>query len=81
MKVKLTLTLEKRIIESAKEYAKEHGQSLSEIVENYFKLIVSDRQKIQSKILSPRVRKLKGTIKTKDPIDYKKVLAEELSKK
>ena len=62
MKAKLTLTLEKRIIESANEYAKEHGQSLSGIVENYFKLIVPDRQKNESKKLSPRVRKLKGVI-------------------
>jgi hypothetical protein len=36
MNTKLTLTLEKEVIEIAKKYAKEKGQSLSEIVENYF---------------------------------------------
>ena len=37
MKTKLTLTLDKEVIKEAKAYAKDHGQSLSKIVENYFK--------------------------------------------
>jgi ribosome-binding protein aMBF1 (putative translation factor) len=81
MNTKLTLTIEKEVIETAKEYAKEKGQSLSELVENYFKLITHNRRKIKSKQLSPKVQKLRGIIKTNENIDYKQVLTEELSKK
>ena len=45
MNTKLTLTIEKEVIEIAKEYAKEKGQSLSEMVENYFKFVVVSRKK------------------------------------
>ncbi len=81
MNTKLTLTLEKEVIEIAKAYAKEKGQSLSEMVENYFKLVTIDRRKIKPKELSPRVRRLRGIIKVSEKIDYKKTLTEELSKK
>ena len=39
MNTKLTLTLEKEVIEKAKEFAARQGQSLSSLVENYFKLL------------------------------------------
>ncbi len=81
MNTKLTLTIEKEIIEIAKEYAKEKGQSLSEMVENYFKLVTTERRKIKPKELSPRIRRLRGIIKVTEKIDYKTTLTEELSKK
>ncbi|NCT16774.1 MAG: hypothetical protein COZ75_07930 [Flavobacteriaceae bacterium CG_4_8_14_3_um_filter_34_10] len=81
MNTKLTLTIEKEVIETAKKYAKEKGQSLSEMVENYFKLITVNRRKNIPKELSPKVRKLRGIIKTDKNFDYKQVLTEELSKK
>lgn len=81
MNTKLTLTIEKEVIEIAKEYAKEKGQSLSEMVENYFKFLTMNRRKMEEKQLSPRVRKLRGVIKTESDLDYKQILTEELSKK
>ena len=81
MNTKLTLTIEKEVIEIAKAYAKEKGQSLSEMVENYFKLLTMDRRIMEEKDLSPKVRKLRGIIKTDEIIDYKQILNEELSKK
>lgn len=81
MSTKLTLTIEKEVIETAKEYAKEKGQSLSEMVENYFKMITVTRRKVVPKQLSPKVRKLRGIIKTDEGFDYNQVLTEELSKK
>lgn len=81
MNAKLTLTIEKEIIEIAKEYAKEKGQSLSEMVENYFKFVTVNRTQIKEKQLSPKVRKLRGIIKTDNNFDYKQILTEELSKK
>ena len=81
MNTKLTLIVEEEVIHVAKEYAKEKGQSLSDIVENYFKLITKDRRTIKPEQLSPRIQRLRGIIKTDEPIDFKKVLAEELTKK
>ncbi|WP_417359444.1 DUF6364 family protein [Galbibacter sp.] len=81
MNTKLTLTIEKEVIKIAKEYAKEKGQSISEMVENYFKFVTVERVKIKEKQLSPKVRKLRGIIKTDNNFDYKQVLTEELSKK
>lgn len=81
MNTKLTLTIEKEVIEIAKKYAKEKGQSLSEMVENYFKMITNHRNIVQEDDLSYKVKKLRGIIKTEDNLDYKKTLTEELSKK
>ncbi|WP_338424033.1 DUF6364 family protein [Galbibacter pacificus] len=39
MNTKLTLTIEKEIIERAKNYAKEKNRSLSDIIENYLKML------------------------------------------
>lgn len=81
MDTKLTLTIEKKVIQTAKEYAKEKGQSLSEMVENYFKLVTVDRRKINPEQLTPRIQRLRGVIKTDVELDSKKILTEELSKK
>ena len=81
MNTKLTLTIEKEVIKTAKEYAKEKGQSLSDLVENYFKLITRDRRELKPEQLSPRVQRLRGIIKVDDDFDYKEVLADELAKK
>lgn len=81
MNTKLTLTIEREVIKTAKEYAKEKGQSLSDLVENYFKLITRDRRELKPEELSPRVQRLRGIIKVDDDFDYKEVLTDELAKK
>ncbi len=81
MNTKLTLTIESEVIKIAKEYAKEKGQSLSEMVENYFKFITLKRATLEEKELSPRVRKLRGILKVDKDFNYKQTLTEELSKK
>lgn len=81
MNTKLTLTIEKEVIETAKEYAKDKGLSLSEMVENYFKLLTERKGKMKEKELSLKVQKLRGIIKSGKEVDYKKILTEELSKK
>lgn len=81
MNTKLTLTIEKEVVEVAKEYPREKGQSLSDMVENYSKLITIDRERTVPKQLSPKVQKLRGIIKSNEDIDYKQILNEELSKK
>jgi hypothetical protein len=42
MTQKLTLSVEKDIIEHAKQYAKTHKKSLSELIENYLKALVQN---------------------------------------
>ncbi len=76
MKTKLTLRMEKDLIESIKEFSQKKGQSVSKIVENYFKLILKDKEKNEE--LTPTVKKLKGILKDKkiSEEDYKKHLEE-----
>lgn len=81
MNTKLTLTIEKEVIKTAKEYAKEKEQSLSDLVENYFKLITRGRREILPEQLSPRIQRLRGIMTLEDDFDYKEELTEELSKK
>ncbi len=81
MNTKLTLTIEKEVIEIAKKYAKDKGQSLSELVENYFKFVTVNRPKLKEQELSPRVQRLRGIIKTHKKLNYKEILSEELAKK
>jgi hypothetical protein len=81
MNTKLTLTIEKELIELAKKHAKEKGQSLSDMVENYFKIITARTTKINANQLSPKVRKLRGIIKVDEKLNYNEILTEELSRK
>lgn len=81
MNTKLTLTIEQEVIETAKQYASDSGQSLSDIVENYFKLLTRENRKVKPSQLSPRVKKLRGILKVDENFDYKKTLTEELVKK
>ncbi len=81
MNTKLTLTIEKEVIQVAKAYAKDKGQSLSDLVENYFKLITNERRPLKSDELSPRIKRLRGIIKNDENLDYQQILTEELLKK
>ncbi len=80
MNTKLTLTIEKTIIEKAKKYANVKGRSLSDIVENYLKAITKEDNN-ESIVLTPIVQSLKGTFKAPGEIDYKKELAKRLTEK
>ena len=79
MTTKLTLTVEKDVIESAKLYAKQNGRSLSALIENYLKALVQKENHEED--LSPKVKELMGSIKLPKGFDYKKELTEVLSKK
>ncbi|HTK22359.1 MAG TPA: DUF6364 family protein [Mucilaginibacter sp.] len=79
MKTKLTLTMEGHVIDSAKEYAREKGESLSVIVENYLKSItISEGQNL---VISDKVRKMMGVISLPDDFDYEKKLGSVIFKK
>ena len=59
MSSKLTLTVDKSIIERAKSYAKNTGRSLSELIENYLDSITRDNGENE---LSPRLKKIVGAV-------------------
>ena len=80
MNAKLTLTIEHSVIGKAKRYAKDKGQSLSDIIENYLKLITNEEPKSNSEI-TPLVKSLKGSFVAPLDFDYKKELAKSLSGK
>ncbi len=79
MNTKLTLTIEEKVIDSAKQYAQRKGKSLSHIVENYLMSITS--KEIKDQPISPKVLKLMGVIKLPEDFNYKKELGALISKK
>jgi len=82
MSAKLTLTIDKTVIEEAKKYAKSQGRSLSNLIEEYLKSIAVEDQKIDELELSPVTKSLFGSVQLKDKeIDYKEFIADEIMKK
>jgi len=79
METKLTLKLNEDIIEKAKKYAKEKKTSLSELVENYFQKLTSNKK--SDRKLTPLVKSLSGVIKLPKDFDEKEEYADFLSKK
>lgn len=80
MNTKLTLTVQKDVIEKAKGFAKAKGRSLSDIVENYLKAITSDDDKVEP-LNTPITDSLRGSFEVPKDFNYKKTLVEELEKK
>lgn len=80
MNTKLTLKLDKGIVEKAKKYAKKNNSSISKLVENYFRNILKSKnvEKFQPTIL---VKEMSGILKNIDDIDSKAERAEYILKK
>lgn len=79
MQSKLTLTVEKDIVMLAKAYAKEKGQSLSDIIQNYLKALTAP---IGDPIpVSLQVKKLQGAIRLPEKLDPKQAYTDYLSRK
>ena len=79
MTTKLTLTIEDKVIDSAKRYAQKNGKSLSHLVQNYLKSITTKETK--EEVISAKVLKLMGVIKLPKDFDYKVELGNALAKK
>ncbi|HBA86956.1 MAG TPA: hypothetical protein DCZ75_02905 [Geobacter sp.] len=78
MQAKLTLSLEKDVIEHAKEFSRRQHKSLSKLVENYLRQISSPAS--DEEVITPLVSDLSGVImpKAADKIksEYANYLAE-----
>lgn len=80
---KLTLKLDKFVIEKAKEYAVSNKRSLSRLIESYLRSLISDdleNSKDDIKI-SPFVKSLSTGVNIPADLGYKKEYSEYLSKK
>jgi hypothetical protein len=80
MDTKLTLSVNRDVARRAKVYAKKTGRSLSDLVENYLKLLTKNTPIEQSEY-SPRVKSLLGSVSLPADFDYKKELSDALTKK
>ncbi|HPT13790.1 MAG TPA: DUF6364 family protein [Bacteroidales bacterium] len=80
MDTKLTLNVDKDLLLKAKAYAKDKGRSLSDLVENYFKTLVSKSYPEQQE-LSPKVKEMLGSYKLPEDFDYKKELSDRINEK
>ncbi len=80
MDTKLTLSVNRDVARRAKVYAKKTGRSLSDLVENYLKLLTKDTPTGQTEY-SPLVKSLLGSVSLPADFDYKKELSDALSKK
>jgi hypothetical protein len=80
MDSKLTLSIDKDVARKAKVYARSNGRSLSDLVENYLKLLTRNSSNEDSEY-TPRVKSLLGCITLPEDFDYKKEVADYLVKK
>lgn len=78
MAAKLTLTVEKSVIERAKSYAKSTGRSLSELIENYLNSITQEKG---DEKISPKLKNIIGAVKLPKDFDEDKELRSYLESK
>ncbi|MEX2231251.1 MAG: DUF6364 family protein [Cyclobacteriaceae bacterium] len=71
MTTKLTLTVEKKIIDRAKQYAQKTGRSLSDLVESYLDNITSTEAEPVNE-LPEDIKKLFGSVKIPLGLNHKK---------
>ena len=83
MDTKLTLKLDKNVIDRAKEYASSQNRSLSRLIESYLKsLIDTDNTHMPDNIeISPFVKSMQTGVKIPADLDYKKAYGDYLAEK
>jgi hypothetical protein len=79
MDTKLTLNVDKLVIEQAKLYAKSHKISLSQLIESYLSSIIDKNNKEIE--ITPLVKSLSGVIKLENDFDYRKSYVDYLIEK
>jgi len=72
MDTKLTLKLDKKIIEKAKIFARQNNISLSALVEKYFE-VLTEKDHEKEPDLSPTVKALSGIIKIEHDAEPKDI--------
>ncbi len=80
MDVKLTLKLDKEVIERAKRFAKRYNTSLSKMVERYFEQVTKEEEEGPEE-LTPLVRSLYGIAALPSDVDPETAYFEHLLEK
>ncbi len=73
MQTKLTLRLDEKLIQHAKSFAAGAGKSVSQIVAEYFTILLSEENKPTAQLSAPITQSLRGLLKRTDlnESDYK----------
>lgn len=79
MDTKLTLILDKSIIERAKAYASTKKTSLSKLIESYLATVTSEEKSKEE--ISPLVKSLSGVITISENLDHKDAYSSHLANK
>jgi hypothetical protein len=79
MTTKLTLTIEDRVIKTAKKYALKNGKSLSGLIENYLKVLAAEDKSTDE--MTQRIMRLRGSVKLPADFDYRKTLENSVAEK
>jgi len=80
MDTKLTLSMKKNTIEKAKQYAKSHKTSISQLVEKYLETI-ANHERIELESLGPLTRSLIPPTSFSSSLDTKDLLRDALAEK
>lgn len=80
METKLTLKLDKDVIEEVKQYAKKRNVSLSKMVERYFQSLI-DEKRPKKKKYTPLVEELSGVITLDKDFDHREAYGDYLIEK
>lgn len=83
MDTKLTIKLDKYVIDKAKDYASSHKKSLSRLIESYLKsLVIHDNSDDSEEIkISPFVKSMSTGVNVPSDLDYKKEYTDYLIEK
>jgi hypothetical protein len=79
LNAKLTLSLDREIIEQAKEFSRSHHKSLSKLIEGYLRQVTRSDDAVKQ--VTPLVAKLSGVIDARKMGDHKSDYADYLSDK
>jgi hypothetical protein len=81
MDKKLTLSLNQKIIEKAKAYAKHNKTSLSKMIETYFQSLTQEIGNEEDVEITPLIESLSGVGELSKDFDYKKSRSNYLKEK
>jgi hypothetical protein len=83
MDTKLTLKLDKFVIDKAKDYAATHKRSLSRIIESYLRSLINQKDSKENEDIqiSPFVKSMATGVNIPSDFDYKKEYGEYLTQK
>lgn len=79
MQAKLTLSLDKEVIEQAKDFSRQRHKSLSKMVENYLRLLTGKERKEEE--LTPIVARLAGILPPDAADNFRQEYTDYLEKK